>query len=274
MSEDLVVGIDSSTQSCKALLVRADDGTVVDQVSAPHPDGTEVDPRAWLDALQQATAPLLERASAVAVGGQQHGMVALGDDDEPVRPALLWNDVRSAAQAADLVREWGGPQACADAVGSVLVASFTASKLRWLRDHEPEHAAAVRRVLLPHDYLTWHLTRARRRPHHRPRRRLGHRLLLDPRRRLAARPGRRRPRPRARAFPEWPARPRRSARTAARRRSSRPAPATTWPRRWGCSFDPGDVAVSIGTSGVASVGVADAGRGPDRRGRRLRRRDR
>ncbi len=154
---ELVLGIDSSTQSCKAVLVRADDGMLVDQASTCHPEGTEVDPQAWLDALDDVTRDLLPRAAAVAVGGQQHGMVALGADDRAVRPALLWNDVRSAPQAAQLVQEWGGPQATAAAIGSVLVASFTASKLRWLRDHESEHAAAVRRVLLPHDLLTWEL---------------------------------------------------------------------------------------------------------------------
>jgi xylulokinase len=157
LSPDLVLGIDSSTQSVKALLVRADDGTVLDQRSASHPDGTEVDPQAWLDALDSVTADLLPRASAVAVGGQQHGMVALDSADQVVRPALLWNDTRSAKAADQLVQSWGGPQACAEAVGSVLVASFTATKLRWLRDHEPEHAERVRRVLLPHDLLTWHL---------------------------------------------------------------------------------------------------------------------
>jgi xylulokinase len=93
----------------------------------------------------------------VAVGGQQHGMVALGADGEPVRPALLWNDVRSAPQAEQLVAELGGPQACAEQVGSVLVASFTSTKLRWVRDNEPDVAASVRQVLLPHDYLTWQL---------------------------------------------------------------------------------------------------------------------
>lgn len=153
----LVLGVDSSTQSTKALLVRADDGTVVDQRDARHPDGTEVDPRAWLAALDDAAGPLLGRASAVAVGGQQHGMVTLGDDGEPVRDALLWNDTRSAAAAEELVEELGGPQACADATGSVFVASYTITKLRWLRDHEPDNARRVARVLLPHDFLTWHL---------------------------------------------------------------------------------------------------------------------
>ena len=153
----LVLGIDSSTQSTKAVLVDADDGTVVEARSAPHPAGTEVDPRAWLSAVDAATAGLLERADAVSVGGQQHGMVALDADGVPVRDAMLWNDVRSAGAARDLVAEMGGPQACADEIGSVLVASFTVTKLRWLRDHEPESAARVASVLLPHDYISHHL---------------------------------------------------------------------------------------------------------------------
>ena len=152
-----VLGIDSSTQSTKAVLVDTADGRVVEQRTAPHPSGTEVDPRAWLEAVDAATAGLLERADAVSVAGQQHGMVALDEGGTPVRDALLWNDTRSAASARDLIDEMGGPQACADAIGSVLVASFTSAKLRWLRDHEPEHAARVARVLLPHDYVSLHL---------------------------------------------------------------------------------------------------------------------
>src|SRR5687768_3858231 len=136
----LVLGVDSSTQSAKALLVDADDGTVVAQQSAPHPAGTEVDPRAWLTAIDTAAEGLLERAEGLAVGGQQHGMVALDEHGDPVRDALLWNDTRSGPEAETLIQELGGPQACADALGSVLVASFTVTKLRWLRDHEPDHA--------------------------------------------------------------------------------------------------------------------------------------
>jgi xylulokinase len=153
----LVLGIDSSTQSSKAVLVDADEGVVVDATTAPHPPGTEVDPRAWLAAADAVSAPLLGRAAAVAVGGQQHGMVALDGGGEPVRPALLWNDTRSAGAVEELIAEHGGPEACAEAVGSVLVASFTVTKLRWLRDHEPERAARVERVLLPHDYVSAHL---------------------------------------------------------------------------------------------------------------------
>ncbi|MEO9322829.1 xylulokinase [Nocardioides sp. C4-1] len=156
----LVLGIDSSTQSTKAVLVDADDGTVVESRTAPHPPGTEVDPRAWLAAYDQAAGPLVDRAQAVAVAGQQHGMVALDAAGEPVRDALLWNDTRSASSALELVEEIGGPQACADAVGSVLVASFTATKLRWLRDHEPDAARRVAQVLLPHDYVSRHVAAA------------------------------------------------------------------------------------------------------------------
>ena len=153
----LVLGIDSSTQSTKALLVDATDGTVIVTRTAPHPPGTEVDPAAWLLAADETTADLLGCADAVAVGGQQHGMVALDATGRPVRDALLWNDTRSADAAAELIAEMGGPQACADAVGSVLVASFTITKLRWLRNHEPQRAARVAEVLLPHDLVSQHL---------------------------------------------------------------------------------------------------------------------
>src|ERR1700710_951536 len=132
VTETLVAGIDSSTQSTKVLLVRASDGKVVDQGSAPHPGGTEVHPAAWWDALQQAGSGLLERASAIGVGGQQHGMVCLDASGAVVRPALLWNDLRSAPQIASLVDHLGGAQGCADQIGSVPTASFTVTKLAWL----------------------------------------------------------------------------------------------------------------------------------------------
>lgn len=153
----LVLGIDSSTQSCKAMLVDAATGEVVDEARATHPAGTEVDPAAWIDALETATAGLLERADAIAIAGQQHGMVALDSHGEVVRPALLWNDTRSAQAAHDLNEEIGGAAAAVDETGSVYLASITATKMRWMRDHEPENATRTAAVMLPHDYLTWHL---------------------------------------------------------------------------------------------------------------------
>ncbi|WP_026413403.1 xylulokinase [Actinomadura oligospora] len=156
MAETLVAGVDSSTQSTKVVLCRAEDGAVVAQASAPHPDGTECHPRHWWDALSRVR-DVLERADAVAVAAQQHGMVALDDAGEVVRPALLWNDTRSAPQAAALVAEFGGPGAWAERTGSVPLASFTVGKLRWMAEHEPENARRTERVMLPHDWLTWRL---------------------------------------------------------------------------------------------------------------------
>jgi xylulokinase len=153
----LVLGIDSSTQSTKALLVDAESGQVLEERRAAHPDGTEVDPRAWLTAVDEAAGPLLERADAVSVGGQQHGMVLLDEAGEVVRPALLWNDTRSAPQAQTLIEEMGGAEASVEEIGSLMVASFTASKLRWVRDEESENAQRAAQVMLPHDYVSLHL---------------------------------------------------------------------------------------------------------------------
>jgi xylulokinase len=158
----LVAGVDSSTQSCKVVVVDAATGEPVRTGRATHPDGTEVEPRHWWDALSRALdeAGGLDDVAAVAVAAQQHGMVCLDEAGEVVRPALLWNDTRSAGAAADLVAELG-PQAWADATGTVPVASLTVTKLRWLAAHEPAHAARTAAVCLPHDWLSWRLAGAR-----------------------------------------------------------------------------------------------------------------
>ena len=155
----LVAGVDSSTQSVKVVVRDARTGAWVREGRAAHPEGTEVDPNAWWHALTRACAGgLLDGVQAVAVAGQQHGMVALDADDQVVRPALLWNDTRSAPDAADLITELGGADAWSAAVGSVPLAAFTVSKVRWMARNEPENAARTQRVMLPHDYLTWLLT--------------------------------------------------------------------------------------------------------------------
>lgn len=154
----LVMGVDSSTQSCKVVIVDADTGRVVREGRAPHPDGTSVDPEAWWTALQAAVelAGGMSDVAAWSIGGQQHGLVALDEQGAVVRDALLWNDTRSAQAAFDLVAEFGAER-LAERTGLVPVASFTISKLRWLRDHEPENAARTAAVALPHDWLTWRL---------------------------------------------------------------------------------------------------------------------
>jgi xylulokinase len=152
---DLVAGVDSSTQSTKVVVCDAATGEIVREGRASHPDGTEVDPAAWWAAYEEATsAGLLDDVRAIAVAGQQHGMVALDEDRAVVRKALLWNDTRSAGAAADLVQELGGSQAWADAVGTVPLASITVAKLRWFAEHEPTLADRTADVVLPHDWLT------------------------------------------------------------------------------------------------------------------------
>jgi xylulokinase len=154
----LVAGVDSSTQSCTVVIRDAATGALVREGGAKHPTGTEVDPAAWWDALQSAIADAggLDGVEAIAVAGQQHGMVCLDSSGEVVRPALLWNDTRSAASADDLVAELGAKE-WAEATGSLPVASFTVTKLRWLAAHEPDNAARTAAVCLPHDWLTWKL---------------------------------------------------------------------------------------------------------------------
>ena len=164
-----VAGVDSSTQSCKVVVYDPSRKRVVREGRAPHPEGTEVDPEAWWAAFLQAVelAGGLDDVAALSVGGQQHGMVCLDAHGDVVRPALLWNDTRSAGAARDLIRERGadsrddagseGAAWWAEATGSVPVASLTVTKLRWLADNEPENAARIAAICLPHDYLTWRI---------------------------------------------------------------------------------------------------------------------
>ncbi|MFD4523989.1 xylulokinase [Streptomyces sp. NPDC058470] len=161
----LVVGVDSSTQSTKALVVDASTGQVVASGQAPHTVTSgvrrESDPRQWWDALCEALqqcGDAAREAAAVSIGGQQHGLVTLDAQGDPVRPALLWNDVRSAPQARRLVEELGGPKAWAERTGSVPGPSFTVTKWAWLAENEPDAVRATVSVRLPHDYLTERLT--------------------------------------------------------------------------------------------------------------------
>jgi xylulokinase len=151
--------VDSSTQSVKVVIRNANTGELLRQGRASHPDGTEVEPALWEEALDSAIADAggLDDVAAISIGGQQHGMVTLDSNGEVIRPALLWNDTRSAQSARDLNSEMGGDAEAAKKVGSVLVASFTATKLRWLADNEKANADKVAAVALPHDWLSWRL---------------------------------------------------------------------------------------------------------------------
>lgn len=162
-SRPYVAGVDTSTQSCKVVIVDSASGAVVRQGRASHPDGTEVDPSRWWDAFLEAVdaAGGLGDVQALSVAGQQHGMVCLDADGNVIRDALLWNDTRSAQAAVDLIDELGegdeerGLRLWLDATGSAPVASLTVTKLRWLADHEPDNAKRIAAICLPHDWLTW-----------------------------------------------------------------------------------------------------------------------
>src|SRR5215218_4105034 len=163
-SGQLAAGVDCSTQATKVLLVDPDDGRTVATGRAPHEvTGTggarETDPEVWWQALRAALAETgrAGEVGAISVAGQQHGLVVTGADGRPLRPAVLWNDTRSAPDAASL-RDALGAEAWADRVGVVPVASFTATRWAWLRRTEPDVAAAARAVRLPHDWLTERLS--------------------------------------------------------------------------------------------------------------------
>ena len=174
MTRTLVAGVDTSTQSCKVRVTDAETGEMVRFGQAKHPNGTSVDPKYWWDAFLEASqqAGGLDDVEALAVGGQQHGMVILDQQGSVIRDAILWNDVSSAPQAAALIEKMGeapaeegepedviarGKQRWVKAVGSSPVASFTLTKVAWVAENEPENAKKIAAICLPHDWLSWRI---------------------------------------------------------------------------------------------------------------------
>jgi len=166
----MFLGIDCGTQGTKALVID-ERGQTVAQGYAPHRlieranGAREQDPRWWVDAMQAAiTAALRDsgldgrRILCTAVSGQQHGLVVLDDNGEPIRPAKLWNDTETAPQNAELLAAFGGPVAWQQKFGIVPLTGYTVSKLLWLRQNEPDSFRKIRHILLPHDYLNYWLT--------------------------------------------------------------------------------------------------------------------
>ena len=174
MSHTLVAGIDTSTQSTKVRITDALTGEQVRFGQAKHPDGTSVNPEYWWEAFQAAAeqAGGLDDVAALAVGGQQHGMVILDRQGNVIRDAMLWNDISSAPEAADLIEQFGaapaepgepadqtarGKERWVKAVGSSPVASFTLTKIAWVAAHEPDNAKKIAAICLPHDWLSWRI---------------------------------------------------------------------------------------------------------------------
>lgn len=163
----MYIGIDIGTSEVKALLLAPDHRVVGSAgaalaVSRPHPGHSEQDPAHWWAATQEALASLrdahpVEYAATEAIGlsGQMHGAVLLDAQDRVLRPAILWNDTRSAEECSAMMREL---PALSELGGSLAMPGFTAPKLRWVARHEPEVFRRVAKVLLPKDYVRLMLT--------------------------------------------------------------------------------------------------------------------
>ena len=160
----MFLGIDIGTSGVKAVVLD-EAGAVVGQgaaaltVQRPHPLWSEQDPDAWWRAtnaaVQAIDASIRRSVRGVGLAGQMHGATVLGADDRPLRPAILWNDGRSAAQCAAI--ESAVPT-LRQIAGNIAMPGFTAPKLMWLRDHEPDVFAQVATVLLPKDYVRLRMT--------------------------------------------------------------------------------------------------------------------
>jgi xylulokinase len=172
MMRTLLIGIDSGTQSTKALVVEARTGKVLGAGAKAYelipnlPAGAkEQHPHTWREAtaaairiaLRQARAGVSE-VVAIGVSGQQHGFVPLDKDGEVIRPAKLWCDTSTAAECEEITEKLGGPKKTISALGNAVLPGFTAPKILWLKNHEPKNFAKLATVLLPHDYLNFWLT--------------------------------------------------------------------------------------------------------------------
>jgi xylulokinase len=168
----LLLGIDSGTQSTKVLVVDAREGKVLASAAQEYelipglpPGAKEQHPHTWRDATASAIRRALRQARAVGteikaigVSGQQHGFVPLDKAGEVIRPAKLWCDTATAAECDEIMDKLGGQKKTIKALGNAVLPGFTASKILWLKKHEPKNYQRLATVLLPHDYLNFWLT--------------------------------------------------------------------------------------------------------------------
>jgi len=168
----LCLGIDSGTKSTKSLVLDVESGEVVALAQRAYgtieglpPGHIEQDPKTWLEAAEETVAECLEKVGerrseikAIGVSGQQHGLVALDEANEPLRPAKLWCDVSTEAQCVEFNKEFGGVEGLIERTGNPMLPGYTAPKLLWLKQNEPGNFRRLTSILLPHDYLNLWLT--------------------------------------------------------------------------------------------------------------------
>ncbi|HKX27164.1 MAG TPA: xylulokinase [Blastocatellia bacterium] len=169
------IGIDSGTQSTKTILLDAASGEIVagatrtyELIEGLPPGYKEQNPAEWIDAVRETIKSALDqsgvdrsRVRGIGVSGQQHGFVALDETDRVIRAAKLWCDTSTSPECEELIDRLGGLEKTIEALGNGIPAGFTASKILWLKKHEPENYRRLRWVLLPHDYLNFWLTGAK-----------------------------------------------------------------------------------------------------------------
>jgi xylulokinase len=170
------IGIDSGTQSTKSVVLDFESGDIVAEASQPYqlisglPTGhLEQNPSDWIAAVKATVASCLEqlgngkeRVRGIGVSGQQHGLVVLDSSDEVVRPAKLWCDTSTVDQCEQFASEFGGMNGLIAKAGNTILPGYTIPKLLWLKQNEPENFSRVAAILLPHDYINFSLTGAKR----------------------------------------------------------------------------------------------------------------
>lgn len=169
MAKQLFIGIDSGTQGSKAVVLDRDTGAILAVAYETHSmiennEGRrEQNPEWWTTACRKVLKKVLAKVDAsavraIGVSGQQHGMVALTASGEVIRPAKLWCDTETAPQCATITERMGGEARVIESIGNSVAAGFTASKIAWMSENEPQNFDRLAMVLLPHDYLNYWLT--------------------------------------------------------------------------------------------------------------------
>jgi xylulokinase len=172
----LYLGIDSGTQSTKSIVLDLETGEILATAQQSYglvpdlpPGHMEQEPHEWIDATEATILECFQQIGsrktevrAIGVSGQQHGLVVLNDANEVIRPAKLWCDTSTTKQCNEIIEEFGGDAALIKLMGNTMLPGWTAPKILWLKENEPENYESVNSILLPHDYINFWLTGEKR----------------------------------------------------------------------------------------------------------------
>tara|TARA_B000000565_G_scaffold234104_1_gene194291 strand:+ start:777 stop:2270 length:1494 start_codon:yes stop_codon:yes gene_type:complete len=168
----IFIGIDSGTQSTKAIALNSETGEIMASAQETYdlieglPNGhMEQHPQDWIDATKKVIArcvsdlgELSKKIKGIGVSGQQHGLVVLDEFDQVIRPAKLWCDTSTVDQCNQFAEEFGGASGLLDIAGNNIMPGYTVPKILWIKQNEPDNYKRIRTILLPHDYINFYLT--------------------------------------------------------------------------------------------------------------------